>query len=142
VADGRLDAAIAAIDWSRFPGDDEASSGPQLRQLIDGVGAACAARTKAEIGAAAREHGFFAAPLMDMADVAAFDQYRQRGLWLRQPLVDGVSVDAPAHVVRSDSFAVTLRRPAPRLSEHTQDVLTELGLSADEIQALFTHGIV
>ncbi|MGC3985029.1 MAG: CoA transferase [Pseudorhodoferax sp.] len=142
VADGRLDAAIAQVDWTRFPGEDPARAGSQLRQLVEGVRAAVAARSKDEVGAAAREHGFFAAPLMDMADIAAFAQYRERGLWLRQPLVDGVAVDAPARVVRSDSFDTELRRPAPRLSEHTQELLAELGLTADEVQALFSHAIV
>ncbi len=142
VADGRLDAAIGQVDWTRFPGEDVALAASQLRQLVEGVRSAVAARTKDEVGVAARTHGFFAAPLMDMADIAAFDQYRERGLWLRQPLVDGVTVDAPAHVVRSDSFATQLRHPAPRLSEHTQELLAELGLSAGEIEALFCHHIV
>lgn len=142
IADGRLDAAIGDVDWTRFPGGDLVRCGDQLRQLIEGVRAAIGARTKEEVGAAARTHGFFAAPLMDMADIAAFDQYRERGLWLRQPLVDGVTVDAPAHVMRSDSFQTTLRHPAPGLSEHTHALLSEIGLSDGEIQALFSHHII
>jgi benzylsuccinate CoA-transferase BbsE subunit len=142
VAAGTLDAAIAEVDWTRFPTEDTVHCAEQLRQLVDGLRSAIAARTKDEVGTAARTHGFFAAPLMDMADIAAFDQYRERGLWLRQPLIDGVVVDAPAHVVRSDSFATQLRHPAPRLSEHTQELLAELGLSADEIAALFCHGVI
>jgi crotonobetainyl-CoA:carnitine CoA-transferase CaiB-like acyl-CoA transferase len=31
---------------------------------------------------------------------------------------------------------MTLRRPAPRLGEHTREVLEELGLTAAEIEAL------
>lgn len=142
IAAGTLDAAIAEVDWTRFPTEETERCAAQLRQLVDGLRTAIAARTKDEVGTAARTHGFFAAPLMDMADIGAFDQYRERGLWLRQPLVDGVVVDAPAHVVRSDSFATELRYAAPRLSEHTHELLTELGLSADEIAALFTHAIV
>lgn len=142
VAAGTLDAAIAAVDWSHFPTEDTAGCAEQLRQLVEGLRSAIAARTKDEVGQAARTHGFFAAPLMDMADIAAFDQYRARGLWLRQPLLDGISVDAPAHVVRSDSFETQLRYPAPRLSEHTQELLAEIGLSDTEIQALFSHHII
>lgn len=142
VAAGTLDAGIAEVDWSHFPTDDTARCAEQLRQLADGLRAAIAARTKDEVGQAARTHGFFAAPLMDMADIAAFEQYRERGLWLRQPLVDGVSVDAPAHVVRSDSFETLLRHPAPRLSEHTHELLAEVGLSDTEIQALFCHHVI
>ncbi len=142
IAQGQLDPAIAQVDWSHFPGDDLAVCGQQLQALVNGVRAAIAPLSKAQVGEAARAHGFFAAPLLDMSDVAAFAQYRERGLWLRQPLGGGVEIDAPARVVRSDSFEVALRRPAPQLSQHTQELLVEAGLSHDEVQALFCHQVI
>jgi crotonobetainyl-CoA:carnitine CoA-transferase CaiB-like acyl-CoA transferase len=35
-----------------------------------------------------------------------------------------------------------LRRPAPRLGEHTREVLDELGLTKDEIDALASRRII
>ena len=83
-----------------------------------------------------------AAPLLDMGDVARFVQYRERGLWDSQALPDGRWIDAPVRFAHFDSFAIASGRPAPALSEHTHELLAEVGLSAQEIQALFAHGIV
>ena len=134
---------LAEVDWSRFP----ASADPQedrarLRALLDGLERAIAPMSKTDVGTAARTHGFFAAPLLDMADVASFAQYRERGLWARQALPDGVSIDAPAHFAQCTGHAFVQRRPAPALSEHTQEVLAEAGLSVPEIQALFCHHVL
>jgi crotonobetainyl-CoA:carnitine CoA-transferase CaiB-like acyl-CoA transferase len=94
---GTLDAAVADVDWSHFPSSpDEAQDAGRLRALIDGLRNAIAPLSKTDIGTAARAYGFFAAPLMDMADVAAFEQYAQRGLWARQQLADGVEIEVPA----------------------------------------------
>jgi crotonobetainyl-CoA:carnitine CoA-transferase CaiB-like acyl-CoA transferase len=42
----------------------------------------------------------------------------------------------PKLPVRSSAFEFGLRRPAPRLGEHTRDVLEELGYTGTEIEAL------
>jgi len=44
--------------------------------------------------------------------------------------------------VRSTAFEMGLRRPAPRLGEHTREVLDELGLTKDEIDALASRRII
>lgn len=142
VQQGTLDATIAEIDWSTFEANLGPHSGGQLAALVAGLQAAFGQRTKREIGDAAREYGFFAAPLMDMADISTFAQYRERGIWLRQPLIDGVEIDAPTQVMRTSGHEVTLRYPAPRLSEHTQSLLVEAGLSDAEVQALFHHQVI
>ena len=140
---GALDPAVADVDWSRFPSSsDEAQDAGRLRALIDGLRNAIAPLSKTDIGTAARTYGFFAAPLMDMADVAAFEQYAQRGLWARQQLANGVEIDAPACFAQCSDHVFAQRRPAPALSEHTQEVLAEAGLSVPEIQALFSHHVL
>jgi crotonobetainyl-CoA:carnitine CoA-transferase CaiB-like acyl-CoA transferase len=44
--------------------------------------------------------------------------------------------------VRSTAFEFGLRRPAPRLGEHTREVLLEFGLSKDEIDALASRRVI
>lgn len=48
----------------------------------------------------------------------------------------------PKLPVRSTSFDMGLRRPAPRLGEHTREVLGELGLPGEEIDALASRKII
>jgi crotonobetainyl-CoA:carnitine CoA-transferase CaiB-like acyl-CoA transferase len=44
--------------------------------------------------------------------------------------------------VRASATPGTIRRPAPRLGEHTAEVLGELGLPKDEVERLAAAGVV
>ena len=48
----------------------------------------------------------------------------------------------PKLPIRSSAFDMDLRRPAPRLGEHTREVLQELGLPEDEIDALASRKVI
>jgi formyl-CoA transferase/CoA:oxalate CoA-transferase len=54
--------------------------------------------------------------------------------------VDGVQL--PASPIWVDGRRLPIRRPPPRLGEHTDEVLTEVGLSASEITDLRRSGVV
>lgn len=144
VEEGFLPADIAALDFmatARAVMAGEAPAAP-IERFIDALIAGCKARTKAEITEASKRHRFMAAPVMTMADIASFEHYRERGLFAPQD-VGGRTVDAPARFAQFSNYEIAVRRPAPALSEHTLEVLTELaGLSSTEVQALFAQGVV
>ena len=48
----------------------------------------------------------------------------------------------PKMPVRSSAYEFSLRRPAPRLGEHTREVLQEFGLSKDDIDALASRRVI
>ena len=48
----------------------------------------------------------------------------------------------PKRPVRSTGFELGMRRPAPRLGEHTREVLAEFGLSNEEIDALASRRVI
>ena len=48
----------------------------------------------------------------------------------------------PGACARSNASAIGIRRPAPRLGEHTAEVLGELGLGAAELARLRAEGVV
>lgn len=54
--------------------------------------------------------------------------------------VDGVRV--PASPIRIDAMRLPIRRPPPRLGEHTDELLALAGLSTDEVAELRRTGIV
>jgi crotonobetainyl-CoA:carnitine CoA-transferase CaiB-like acyl-CoA transferase len=129
-----LEVAQAA---GRSQGDPEA-----IEQLLAALTGTCRRKSKAEIVELSKRHRFMAAPAMDMRDIAGFEHYRQRGLFAHQNVGDRV-IDAPARFAQFADYQIEVRRPAPRLSQHTTEVLGEFaGLSGLELQALFAQGVI
>ena len=58
------------------------------------------------------------------------------------PLPGRGAAKLPKLPVRSSAFDMGLRRPAPRLGEHTREVLQELGIPRDEIDALASRRVI
>jgi len=64
------------------------------------------------------------------------------GQLLDTPLPGGGLAKLPKLPVRSTAFDMGLQRPAPTLGEHTREVLGELGLAIDEIDALASRRVI
>jgi benzylsuccinate CoA-transferase BbsE subunit len=129
-----LEVAQAA---ARSRGDPE-----PIEQLISALVETCSRKSKAEIVEISKRHRFMAAPAMDMADIAGFEHYRQRGLFTRQEVGERV-IEAPARFAQFADYQIEVRRPAPRLSQHTAEVLSQFaGLDGLELQALFAQGVI
>jgi crotonobetainyl-CoA:carnitine CoA-transferase CaiB-like acyl-CoA transferase len=64
------------------------------------------------------------------------------GQLVATPLPGGRTAKLPKLPVRSTAFEMELRRPAPRLGENTREVLQELGLGKDEIDALASRRVI
>ena len=64
------------------------------------------------------------------------------GQFIDTPVPGRGTAKLPKLPVRSTAYEMGLRRPAPRLGEHTREVLEELGLSKDEIDALASRRVI
>jgi len=64
------------------------------------------------------------------------------GQFVETPLPGRNPGKLPKLPVRSTAFEMGLRRPAPHLGEHTREVLGELGLEKDEIDALASRRVI
>jgi crotonobetainyl-CoA:carnitine CoA-transferase CaiB-like acyl-CoA transferase len=74
--------------------------------------------------------------LVDDPHLDASDQ------WMATPLPGRPPAKLPKMPVRSTAYEFGLRRPAPRLGEHTREVLAELGLSNEDIDALASRRVI
>jgi crotonobetainyl-CoA:carnitine CoA-transferase CaiB-like acyl-CoA transferase len=74
--------------------------------------------------------------LVDDPHLNASEQFVATPLPGREP------AKLPKLPVRSTAFELGLRRPAPRLGEHTREVLSELGLSNEDIDALASRRVI
>ncbi|MDQ4006217.1 MAG: CoA transferase [Actinomycetota bacterium] len=77
-------------------------------------------------------------PVNDIGQAAADPQVRHRGSVVE---VGGEPV-GPGAAIKLEGADPTARRPAPALGEHTDEVLGEAGLSADEIDRLRASGVL
>ena len=64
------------------------------------------------------------------------------GQFVATPLPGRATAKLPKLPVRSSAFEMGLRRPAPRLGEHTLEILQELGIPKDEIDALASRRVI
>ena len=95
------------------------------------------ARTREQWVAAFDAAGVPAGPIHDLAEVVQDPQFRSRELFVQVPGTEGAR---PRWHVRQPlqlrGFACGPTRPAPKLGEHTREVLLELGYSEKQIRSL------
>ncbi|HWE56807.1 MAG TPA: CoA transferase [Acidimicrobiales bacterium] len=102
--------------------------------LYHQVGSMMAGRTTAEWLAFFREHDVPAAPVATLADLVA-------GLPIGHHPVAGAYRQIPP-AVRFDRSPQAIRRPAPLIGEHTDEVLAEAGYQPGGIDELRRSGVV
>ena len=131
------------IDWAT-----EYDRWVVTQELVDRVEGAVQAflftKTKAELFAEGLKRQFRLAPAADAKDIAESEQ-----LAAREYLVDvehpylGGPIRTPGPFLRMSETPITIRRPAPRIGEHNDDVYgAELGLSGSEIEDLIARDVI
>lgn len=112
-----------------------------MSELTDEMDQLFAEQTLPEWGRLLDAHGFIWGPAATVAEFAADPQAEQIGLFptLDTPAGPIRTIAAPLSIAGAD---VALRGPAPELGQHTDEVLTELGLSADELSALAADEVI
>jgi crotonobetainyl-CoA:carnitine CoA-transferase CaiB-like acyl-CoA transferase len=82
------------------------------------------------------------APLRRPDQLVDDPHLNESGQFLATPLPGRGVAKLPKLPVRSSAFDMELRRPAPRLGEHTREVLRELGIPEEEIDALASRRVI
>jgi len=88
------------------------------------------------------EAGVPCGPILDYEEVFADPQVQQRGMVqeMEHPSAGRIRVVGPA--VKLSETPASLRRPSPRLGEHTEEVLREMGYTDEQIRALAASGAI
>jgi len=93
-------------------------------------------RTQAEVLAAMQAAEVPAGRIYSAADIAADPHYAARGMIERITAGDGEPLKVPGVIPKLSGTPGAIRTPAPKLGEHTDDVLKEIGYSEADIARL------
>jgi formyl-CoA transferase len=108
----------------------------QMARIDDAIAAWTSTRTQEEILKAMEEAEVPAGRIYTAADIAADPHYAARGMIQQVLAGDGEPLKVPGIIPRLSATPGAIRSPAPKLGEHTDEVLRGLGFSAGDISAL------
>ena len=89
-----------------------------------------------------RDAGVPASRVYTIAEIATDEHYAARGNIERIPAMSGGTIAAPGIVPKLSGTPGAVRHAAPRLGQHTDDVLAQTGLSPERIAALRKDGVI
>ncbi len=125
--EGYCDAATRDKDWldytnMLYDGREPLEEYERVKGVVEQF---CLSKTKAELLEAARSRILLLAPVATPADVVESAQFQARDYWdhVDDPALSDRPVTAPGSFVRSNRFSPLRLGRAPRVGEHTDEVL-------------------
>ena len=127
IEDGIADESWLEMDWEAY---DETMRDPDFHHttIFDGsrlLYAFFARRTKKELFEFGLGHGISLAPANTLGELLALDHMKARDYWHEHKLA-GQRVNTPGLWVKPSIGSLAIRRPPPRLGEHTEEIKAEL----------------
>ncbi len=114
----------------------------RAEEIDAAIGAWTSQRALDEILAIMRDGGVPASRVYTIAEIAVDEHYAARGNIERIPAMSGGTIAAPGIVPKLSDTPGQVRHAAPRLGQHTDDVLTQAGISAERLVALKKAGVI
>ncbi len=139
----RLMHAVGRDDLGQDPAlADNAGRVKRVDEIDAALGAWAAERTVDEVLAVLDAASVPAGRIYTVADIAADPHYQARGMIEQVQMSDGTSMAVPGIVPKLSRTPGGHRRNAPALGQDTDAVLSNMGLTPEQIQTLKDQGIV
>jgi formyl-CoA transferase len=114
----------------------------QMARIDDAIAAWTSQRTQDEVLGEMQKAEVPAGRIYTAADIAADPHYAARGMIQQVLAGDGQPLKVPGIIPKLSATPGAIRTPAPKLGEHTDEVLKGLGFSSDEILSLREKKVV
>ena len=114
----------------------------QMERIDEAIAAWTGSRTQAEVLAAMEAAEVPAGRIYTASDIAADPHYQARGMIERIIAADGEPLSVPGIIPKLSATPGAIRTPAPKLGEHTDEVLRGIGYSDADIERLRAAKIV
>ncbi len=139
----RLMHAVGRDDLGQDPAlADNAGRVKRVDEIDTALGTWAGERTVDEVMAVLDAASVPAGRIYTVADIAADPHYQARGMIQQVQMSDGTCMAVPGIVPKLSRTPGGHRRNAPALGQDTDDVLSNMGLTAEQIQTLKDQGIV
>ena len=134
-------AALVGLPADRFASEEMV--GPNRDELEAKLSAWMSERPADECLAAMTAAGVVAAPVLNVADIAEDQTYKERGNIITVDDQDFGPLRMQGVIPRLNNHRGDVWRQAPRLGQHNDEVFRDvLGLSADELADLRAHNVI
>jgi crotonobetainyl-CoA:carnitine CoA-transferase CaiB-like acyl-CoA transferase len=138
--EGMASASLKAIDWKTY--NHNLLTQAEVDALSREFGAFFMTKTMSELYRAACERNLMLAPINTAREITASAQLASREFFVEVDDPARGRLRYPGSFARSTATRIGIRRPAPRLGEHTAELLAELGLAAPDVEGLRAEGVV
>jgi formyl-CoA transferase len=139
----RLMQAIGRDDLGQDPSlSDNAGRVRRVQEIDAAIGAWAQTLPATEVLRVLEQASVPAGRIYTIADIAADPHYAARGMLASVTLDDGTVVSVPGFVPKLSRTPGGHRRNAPTLGQDTETVLREVGVTAEQLQALRARGVI
>ena len=98
--------------------------------------------TKIEVWEAAQAQGMLSSPIYTTEDLLADPHYNDRGFWVDIDHPMAGTFKYPGAPFKMSETPWKIKRPAPLLGQHNQEVLGDLGYSKEDLVKLRQQGVI
>ncbi len=132
------------INWDTFDPQGRELSDDQYLGMLTAIGEFFGRHSKSELYDGSVRKRIVLYPCNTTEDLMRDPQLQARGFWSEIEHPDlGAALSYPRPCVAFSESACDIRRPAPRIGEHNEDVYSkELGLSGEELVRLRGKGVI
>jgi crotonobetainyl-CoA:carnitine CoA-transferase CaiB-like acyl-CoA transferase len=123
IEEGLVDDTWRNRDWSMYEGPMVSEHGKRDLEAYTELCRRHPGKVLHDMGLAL---GVSFAPVNSVADVLRFEHLDVRDYWLDATLVDGSRVRTPGVFAKASKTPLSVRRPAPRLDQHGEEIRREL----------------